>query len=59
MRNLRLAGCVLVALALLAAPAAAATPGENGRLVFVSEDDVFTMNPDGSERTRIFTGWSR
>ncbi len=41
--------CSLSALLLLAAPPASATfPGKNGRIAFVQNGEIFTMNPDGT-----------
>jgi len=50
----------VLAVALLAAPSlagsAAAAPGQNGQITFVSfrdgDPEVYTMNPDGSQQTR-------
>src|SRR5215831_12149345 len=33
----------------LAVPAAAAFPGQNGRIAFIQGPDVYTMNSDGSD----------
>ncbi|MFN2588240.1 MAG: hypothetical protein ABR613_08995 [Actinomycetota bacterium] len=52
MSRARVPAAVLAALALLspAAPAAAgAFPGENGKIVYVAGDDVFTVDPDGTD----------
>jgi dipeptidyl aminopeptidase/acylaminoacyl peptidase len=57
----RLAGVLfLAAFAFLAlgawfesATAHAAFPGENGRIAFTKSSDVWVMNPDGSEKTRL------
>lgn len=45
----------LCGLALLAVPAGAqaAWPGKNGRISFSSQGDIWTMNPDGSDQTRL------
>ena len=32
---------------------AAAPPGSDGKIVFVRDGDIFAMNPDGSQQTRI------
>lgn len=50
---------VLLATALLgtAKPAAAAVPGENGKIAFYSsrdgESEIYVMNPDGTDQTRL------
>jgi Tol biopolymer transport system component len=50
---------VAVALLLLSAPAHAAFPGANGRLVFDSSDctactsQIYSINPDGTDQTRV------
>lgn len=50
-------GAALVSLAVFlaagAGPAGAAFPGENGRIAFIRSNDVWTMNPDGSEQTNL------
>jgi dipeptidyl aminopeptidase/acylaminoacyl peptidase len=43
----------LSALGLLAAPAHAAFPGVNGKLVSAAGGELYTFNPDGSELTNI------
>jgi dipeptidyl aminopeptidase/acylaminoacyl peptidase len=47
----------IVALLVLAAPTLAASPGDNGKIVFVSNRDgnseIYTMNADGSAQTRL------
>src|SRR4051794_26223402 len=40
---------------LLAAPANAAFPGENGKIAFARDGDVWTVNPDGTNRTQLTT----
>src|SRR6185503_17896023 len=42
-------------LALLAMPAGAhaAFPGQNGKIAFVSSNQIWTMQPDGSGRTQL------
>jgi Tol biopolymer transport system component len=45
----------LGALLAAATPAAAAVPGENGRIAFERGFNVWTMNPDGSDQTQVTT----
>ena len=46
----------VIALALLSPGAAlAAFPGENGRIAFTRDGDIFKMNPDGTDKARIST----
>lgn len=46
----------LVAVVLsLANPAAATFPGKNGRIAFVKDGDIFTVNPDRSDMERLTT----
>src|SRR3954453_5788526 len=54
----RLLPAFLVALAasLTSAPAHAAFPGANGRIVYDGGHDVFTANPDGSDKRKLTTG---
>lgn len=40
---------LLVLFALTVVPASATFPGKNGRIAFVQDVDLFTMNPDGSD----------
>jgi TolB protein len=51
------AALVVVALALVAAPAQAAFPGTNGKIAFASQRDgnleIYVMNADGSGQTRL------
>ena len=54
----------LVVLASL--PSSAAFPGKNGRIAFVQDADIFTMNPDGSDVRQFtalgdgnFASWAR
>ncbi len=49
-----IAAAALVAVA--AAPAHAAFPGENGRIAFVNTGGISTMNPDGSGVAAVTTG---
>jgi hypothetical protein len=51
--------CVLVLALLTAQPAAAAFPGDNGRIAFVSDrhgnDEIYTAAADGSDPQRLTT----
>jgi TolB protein len=55
---------VLLVLVAGAEPAGAAFPGANGKIAFVKENlrqgssGIFTMNPDGSEQSRLGSGYS-
>jgi len=55
---------VLLVLAAGVRPAGAAFPGQNGKIAFVKEglrqggSGIFVMNPDGSEQSRIGSGYS-
>ena len=53
---------VLLVLVASTAPAGAAFPGKNGKIAYVKENfrtsGIFTMNPDGSEQTKIGSGYS-
>src|SRR5688572_24128844 len=64
------AGLLVALLLLLAAePAGAAFPGENGKIVFVSnrlsadspegDEEIYTMDPDGNDVTRLTTNAAR
>ena len=55
MRSLGLIVAVIVAALLAPGVAMAAFPGENGRISFTRDGEIFTMNPDGSDKTRIST----
>jgi Tol biopolymer transport system component len=50
-------GCSYLILTLLVAlaplPAHATFPGKNGRIAFVQDGEIFTMNPDGTSVTQI------
>jgi TolB protein len=48
------------ALGLLLVPgsAEAAFPGHNGKIVFVSGGTIYTINPDGTNRTPFAAGWN-
>lgn len=50
-----LAAALIAALAVLVAthPAEAAYSGQNGRIAYVSGGDIWTMKPDGSDRTNL------
>jgi Tol biopolymer transport system component len=45
-------GCAVCA----SAPAHATFPGENGKIVFSKDGDLWTINPDGSELTQLTSG---
>jgi Tol biopolymer transport system component len=47
-RSIGVALLVLASLLLTCRPAYATFPGKNGRIAFIIQPDVFTMNPDGS-----------
>jgi Tol biopolymer transport system component len=47
---------ILAACALAAAPAQGAFPGQNGRIVFSGEGDLFTVNPDGTGQATLLAG---
>src|SRR5688572_8403679 len=49
---------ILVAMLALAvaAPAHASFPGQNGKIAFSRGDSIWTVNPDGSDRTQITNG---
>jgi hypothetical protein len=47
---------ILIAFAVAAPPAQAAFPGQNGKIAFVVSGDIWTMNPDGSDRTQLTSG---
>ena len=51
---------VLILLGATVQPTSAAFPGDNGKIAFVVQDfgdrHVWTMNPDGSERTQVTFG---
>lgn len=55
---------VLLVLVASMAPAGAAFPGKNGKIAFVKENfrqgssGIFTMNPDGSEQSKLGSGYS-
>lgn len=49
----RVAVCLVLLAAALAAPAQAAFPGQNGRISFSSEGDLWSVNPDGSNLVRL------
>jgi hypothetical protein len=47
-------------LALLTSPdAQAAFPGKNGKIAFVRTDDIWTVNPDGTDRAQLTTDPAR
>ena len=48
-RNLLVAITAVAALMMAAIPAHATFPGKNGRIAFVQEGEIFSMNPDGSD----------
>jgi TolB protein len=47
---------VVGGLALLASPAAATFPGQNGRIVFADNGAIVSMNANGSDRRELTTG---
>ena len=49
MRSLGLLLVVIAAVFLYPGAALAAFPGENGRISFSRDGDIFTMSPDGSD----------
>jgi Tol biopolymer transport system component len=58
-----MATATLLALLIVTRPAEAAFPGENGKIAFGAgnfvEDDIYTMNPDGTEVTNLTNSPSR
>src|SRR6266446_6978439 len=48
-RNLLVAITAVAALMMAAIPAHATFPGKNGRIAFVQDGEIFSMNPDGSD----------
>ena len=46
--------CLIALLTLLGSSAQAAFPGKNGRIAFVRQNNVWTMNPDGSSQRELF-----
>ena len=55
MRGVRLILAVLATF-VVAAPAHAAFPGTNGKIAFSRSNTIWTVDPDGSDRTQITTG---
>jgi hypothetical protein len=55
MRGVRPILATLLAL-VVAAPAHAAFPGQNGKIAFSRSNTIWTVTPDGSDRTQITTG---
>ena len=47
---------VALGLLLLPGPAEAAFPGQNGKIAFTSGGTIYTINPDGTERTPFLAG---
>lgn len=45
-------GCAVCA----SAPGYATFPGQNGKIVFSKDGDLWTINPDGSDPTQLTTG---
>ena len=43
------AALMVIAVLSLLSPASATFPGKNGRIAFVQDGEIFTMNPDGSD----------
>jgi TolB protein len=55
-RGVIVGGMVAASAGLLAAPAAATFPGQNGRIAFDNNGHIVTMKPDGSDRRRLTRG---
>ena len=52
-RAIRIPAAVVTVIALLAVPARATFPGANGKLVFSRQGRIFTMDPDGTDKSRL------
>lgn len=51
--------CAALCATLWTAPAEAAFPGQNGKIAFARDGDIWTVNPDGTGRIRITTNPAR
>ena len=46
-------GMLLLTIVVMVEPAGAAFPGQNGKIAFVSNSEIFTVNADGTELDRL------